>query len=91
MLFNILHIEEPVVLLREAYRNLVPGGQVGVVHWKRDPATPRGPSMDIRPSAEQCRDWAEQAGFKFVRSESLRCCSWHWGIVVERPRHPPTF
>ena len=85
MLFNILHIENPVGLLREAYRALVPGGIAGLIHWRTDLPTPRGPSPEIRPSAEQCRGWAEEAGLEFVRYESLGCCSWHWGLVMRRP------
>jgi SAM-dependent methyltransferase len=85
MLFNILHIAEAQELLRETYRVLVPGGKVGVIHWKSDQATPRGPSLSIRPSPEQCREWAERAGFRFVRNEGLCCCSWHWGMVLEKP------
>lgn len=85
MLYNILHIENPVALLREAFRALAPGGTVGIIHWKHDPATPRGPSLAIRPTPEQCRAWAEQVGFRFVRTEDLCCCSWHWGLVMERP------
>jgi len=86
MLFNILHIENPTRLLQEALRVLSPGGTVGIIHWRRDMPTPRGPSLDIRPVPEQCRMWGEAAGFEFVRYESLCCCSWHWGLVMRRPQ-----
>lgn len=85
MLFNILHIENPVGLLREAYRALAGGGKAGIIHWRSNLPTPRGPSLPIRPTAEQCREWAEEAGFEFIRCETL-CCSWHWGLVMRRPR-----
>jgi ubiquinone/menaquinone biosynthesis C-methylase UbiE len=85
MLYNILHVEEPGRLLREAFRVLAPGGTVGIVHWKSDPETPRGPSLAIRPTPAQCCAWAEAAGFRFIRGEDLCCCSWHWGLVMERP------
>ncbi len=85
MLFNILHIENPAGLLQEAWRVLKPGGKAGIIHWRTDVETPRGPSMPIRPTAEQCRCWGEEAGLEFVRHESLCCCSWHWGMVMQRP------
>ena len=85
MLFNILHIENPVGLLTEARRVLVPGGTVGIIHWRSDIATPRGPSPVIRPTAIQCQEWGEMAGLRFERNEELCCCSWHWGLVMKRP------
>ena len=83
MLFNILHIEEPVKLLREANRVLVPGGKVGIIHWKHDVKSPRGPSLEIRPRPEQVSEWGEQAGLQFVRYDELTCCSWHWGMLLK--------
>ena len=72
MLFNILHAEQPERLLRESHRILVPGGLLGIIHWNYDPTTPRGPSMEIRPRPEQCRDWAEQEGFRLCRGSPTR-------------------
>jgi hypothetical protein len=86
MLYNILHIEQPQTLLRESYRVLAPGGEVSIIHWRSDIETPRGPSLSIRPTVEQCREWAEKAGFEFIRQEPLSCCSWHWGLVMRRPQ-----
>jgi SAM-dependent methyltransferase len=83
MLFNILHCEEPRDLLREAYRNLRDGGILGVVHWNSDPATPRGPSIDIRPSPEQCIRWAEDVGFTLA-GEVIDLPPYHYGLVLRR-------
>lgn len=82
MVFNILHIDAPVALLREALRILRPGGRVGIIHWNVDPSTPRGPSMGIRPTPDQCRRWAEEAGFHFLREEP-GIGKWHWGLLLQ--------
>ena len=84
MVFNLLHIEDPVALLGEAFRVLRSAGTLGIIHWNVDPATPRGPSMDIRPTSNQCRQWAEEAGFRFVRCEP-GIARWHWGLLMQRP------
>lgn len=84
LLSNILHIEDPVSLLKEAHRVLRPKGIVGVIHWNYDPSTPRGPPLNIRPKPEQCRVWGEQAGLGWVRDEHLPGSPWHWGMVLEK-------
>jgi SAM-dependent methyltransferase len=86
MAYNILHMENPVQLLKEALRVLKPGATASAIHWKRDPSTPRGPSMDIRPSPEQCRAWGEEAGFHFLRYQDLsECCAYHFGLLFRKP------
>lgn len=82
MIFNLLHLEEPVALLREALRVLEDGGSLSVIHWRSDIPTPRGPSLSIRPSPEQCRAWMTEAGFQRIESIDLRaCCPYHFGLL----------
>jgi ubiquinone/menaquinone biosynthesis C-methylase UbiE len=83
MLFNILHAENPIGLLEEAYRILVPGGKVGVIHWNYDPTTPRGPSMDIRPRPEQCQAWVQSAGFQLIHP-FIQLPPYHYGMVGQK-------
>jgi SAM-dependent methyltransferase len=84
MLFNILHLEDPVALLRATRRALQPDGTIGVVHWKAGADTPRGPPLAIRPSPEQCRQWAEDAGLRGLPALELTGSPWHWGMVLMR-------
>jgi SAM-dependent methyltransferase len=87
MLFNILHTDRPELLLNEAYRVLSAGGILGIIHWNYDPATPRGPSMEIRPRPEQCRSWAEQVGFELLPPGPIDLPPYHYGLVFRRPPH----
>ena len=85
MVFNILHVENPVGILREACRVLIPGGTVSIIHWRSDLETPRGPSLEIRPSPEQCLAWAKQGGFVDGRRVDLgQSAPWHYGLVLQK-------
>ena len=84
MLFNILHAEQPVALLGEAFRILRPGGKVAAIHWIYDEATPRGPDLSIRPRPRDCRRWMRDAGFEtLIRQVSLP--PYHYGVVGRKP------
>lgn len=79
MLFNILHLERPTDLLKEAYRILKTDGKVGIIHWNYDATTPRGPPMNIRPKPEQIREWAESVGFIFLKQFDLK--PYHYALI----------
>lgn len=83
MLFNILHAESPLRLLTEAHRVLRRGGKAAVIHWNYDAATPRGPSLSIRPRPDQCRQWLEQSGFD-ASSNVVSLLPYHYGLVGVR-------
>jgi SAM-dependent methyltransferase len=79
LLFNILHCEEPVRLLRHAACALNPGGEVLVIHWRHDIATPRGPSPEIRPRPDQIAEWASPAGLEPIGG-TIDLRPWHYGM-----------
>jgi len=84
LLFNILHCEEPVRLLREAARVVKLGGAVLVIHWRYDSSTPRGPSMDIRPQPEQIIEWANHSGLTAACGAALDLPPWHYGMTFHK-------
>ena len=79
LLFNILHCEEPARLLRPAAAALKPGGEVLVIHWRTDVATPRGPDNSIRPRPEQIVTWATESGLEEVGGV-MELPPWHYGL-----------
>lgn len=85
LLFNILHHEEPVALMKEALRVLKPNGMLAVIHWNYDPTTPRGPAMEIRPRAEQCVEWGREAGFRFNERNHFDLPPYHYGLLFRKP------
>jgi SAM-dependent methyltransferase len=84
LLFNILHCEEQVRLLQQAAKLVKPGGAVLVIHWRYDPSTPRGPTMDIRPRPEQIIEWGAQGGLVAAPKAVLDLPPWHYGITLRR-------
>jgi SAM-dependent methyltransferase len=84
LLFNILHCEQPMRLLAEAARSVRSGGWVLVIHWRHDAATPRGPSMEIRPKPEQIVAWAQQTKLLEQAGPMPDLPPWHYGIRFRR-------
>ncbi len=82
LLFNILHCEQPVTLLRHAQKALREDAEVLVIHWRHDLATPRGPSAEIRPSPDQIAAWGLEAGLR--AGEVIDLPPWHYGMVFRR-------
>lgn len=83
MVFNILHHDAPNQILNEVYRILKPGRSAGIVHWRSDIDTPRGPEKDIRPTPAQCKRWAVESGFSI--SKELLLEPYHFGIIINKP------
>lgn len=82
LLFNILHLENPVELLRIAARVVCVGGRVLAIHWRSDVATPRGPALSIRPQPEQVAEWGTAVGFALAEVRVL--APWHFGVVLTK-------
>jgi SAM-dependent methyltransferase len=83
MLFNVLHAEDAVGLLREAFRILREDGIAAIVHWIHDSNTPRGPALSIRPRPEQCEAWAREAGLT-PDSSVISLPPYHYGLLARK-------
>jgi SAM-dependent methyltransferase len=83
-LFNILHGQDPLRLLKEAFRIMSPGAKVAAIHWNYDPLTPRGPSLFIRPKPQDIQKWMLEAGFK-ISGSVLDLPPYHYGIKGIKP------
>lgn len=81
LIFNLLHCEEPAILLERAAHAVGVGGKVLVIHWRYDPDTPRGPAMAIRPQPCQIVGWAEGTGALAAASDVIDLPPWHYGLI----------
>jgi len=85
-LFNILHHDKPNELFDEAYKILKPKGKVGIIHWRTDIETPRGPDLSIRPNAEKIKSIINQSFRNKFNTyiDEMIFEPYHWGIVLEK-------
>ena len=83
MLFNILHAEQAPEILEEANKILKKNGKVGIIHWRYDSSTPRGPSMSIRPKPEELKNLLIKAGFSILKY-NINLPPYHYGILAEK-------
>ncbi len=84
MIFNLLHHDDPIAILKEAHRILKSGGQAGLVHWNYDPKTPRGPQMEIRPKPEEIYNWAKEADFQIDSVQPINLPPYHYGFLANK-------
>jgi ubiquinone/menaquinone biosynthesis C-methylase UbiE len=85
MLFNILHNELPETFLEESHRILRKGGKTGIIHWRSDIPTPRGPDLSIRPRPEDILKWIDRKKFDIVKNPFI-LEPYHFGMLISK-RH----
>ena len=83
MLFNILHHESPMEFVDEAYRILKSNGKIGIIHWRSDISTPRGPDLNIRPKPEQITTWFDKQRFQ-VEKLPFIIEPYHFGLIISK-------
>ena len=81
LLFNILHMEQPIPFLEGLRELSVPNSLIHVMHWRTDVETPRGPPLAIRSTPDQCIQWFESAGFSYHRIVPLKGAIHHFGLT----------
>lgn len=83
MLFNILHNDSPTDFLNESFRILKPQGKIGIIHWRSDISTPRGPDLSIRPKPKQIIELIDKEKFKITK-EPFILKPFHYGLVISK-------
>lgn len=88
LLFNILHFDERRILLEEACRILRPNGAAAIIHWRKDIATPRGPSVHTRPDQQLILDSVSGLDLHFSGNSRI-LEPYHWGIQLIKSNKQP--
>lgn len=83
MLFNILHHVSPTDFLNESYRILKQNGKIGIIHWRSDVSTPRGPDLNIRPKPEQLIEMIDDKKF-FIARNPFVLEPYHYGLIISK-------
>ena len=76
--------QENLILLEEAHRILKTEGRLGIIHWRRDVDTPRGPPLEFRLAPEAALELCSEAGFETYKSEIKELGNYHWGFMVSK-------
>jgi ubiquinone/menaquinone biosynthesis C-methylase UbiE len=83
MLFNILHHESPGDFFDEAFRILKPQGKTGILHWRSDISTPRGPDLSIRPKPYEILQWIDRLKFSIYK-DPVVIEPYHFGLILSK-------
>lgn len=89
LLMNILHHEEPALLVERACALLAEGGRLGVCHWRNDIETPRGPPAAMRIGREAVVALLETHGLRVRREGCSRTSPHHYFVVADTLRRDP--
>ena len=72
-----------VYFFKDCHRILKPKGRIGIIHWRSDTATPRGPELSIRPKPEQIVEWIDKLKFD-IEIPPLILEPFQFGLVVAK-------
>jgi len=83
MLFNILHNDSPTDFLDESFRILKQNSKIGIIHWRSDISTPRGPDLSIRPKPDQIIEMIDPIKFSVLKKPFM-LDPFHYGLVITK-------
>lgn len=82
LLMNILHHVEPETLVSKAREILLPGGRIGMCHWRDDIETPRGSPQDMRIGLAETQALFQFCGLKVVKAANSMRSTHHYYVVA---------